>query len=280
MHLPDFMDQREILPDPSAYEALPPQWRACLKSQIAMLHKLWLPLNPERLCLRDLPGAGSLFCEYTPRSWIIFVLAADYASPVGLIAAVLPALMAGAELILICRLKDESCPVHFPSSLSLALEFLGQECFYSLDAGELSALLENMLAQSGPESGGMVVLGDDGAGEALFLRAQRLGLASRLLPGRMRIALAGDSGRHSGAEDHLLRWLYPQAEFLPLALDPGGAYAAVFGRSASPCPAPSSSRQKKVFPKAALALGPGREFFWLWPNLAPRDFYRQVFTLL
>jgi hypothetical protein len=200
---------------------------------------------------------------------------------VGLFAAGLPALMAGAELVLVCRLKDGSRRVHLPPSLSLALEFLGQERFYAPDAEEVSALLESLAEQEGSGAGSVIVLGDDRAGEALLLRSQRLGLASRLLPGRMRIALAGCAGQYAGAEDPLLRWLYPQAEFIPLALAPDGLYAAVFGGAAPP-PASSSGEcaEEKAVSRSVLFLGPGREFFWLWPNLSPGDFYRQVFTLI
>ena len=63
MRLPDFLACRELDPGPGAYAELPALRRACLKSQIAMLHKLWLPCLPPARILRLLPGAGRVVLQ-------------------------------------------------------------------------------------------------------------------------------------------------------------------------------------------------------------------------
>lgn len=287
MRLPDFLACRELDPGPGAYAELPALRRACLKSQIAMLHKLWLPCLPPARILRLLPGAGRVVSESRPRDWAVFALDAGYASPAGLIAAMLPAVMAGVEELILCILAPKHqgrtsdfalCP-----ALSAALELLGRERAYALSLEEFDLLLDGLAGES--KAGCLCSLGDDPTLEHILGRARRQRASTLALPGGLSIALAGQrkTGPDFEQEQALLRWLYPKAEFIyragakgeerPYALPPD---ALLLDAERELVPAEQEPAACRA--RAALTLSPGQEAFWLWPELGPEFFVQRNFS--
>ncbi|MCL1889471.1 MAG: hypothetical protein FWF99_03075 [Desulfovibrionaceae bacterium] len=271
--LPEWLEQRELDPGPGAYEELPALFRAALKSQIAMLDKFW-PSNPDRLRTRELYQFRAWIRIY-PKDWAVFLLAPEYASPAGLIAAVLPAVAAGVEKLLICRV----CPPGsvLPAPLSAALELLGQEYLYGLPGLEDAGLLEDLAAQNGVETGALALLGSEWTGgEGWLQRARALGLWFRSVPGRVKILHSSGGSASAALDKELLRWLHPQAEIIypvedradspvvPSAI-PDQGDAGFFGAAGENFP--------------GLITAPGQEAFWVWPEFSPRDFFRQSIVL-
>ena len=260
-------------PGPGAYEELPAFFRAALKTQIALLDKFWIS-NPDRLHTRELYQFRAWVRSY-PKDWVVFLLAPEYASPAGLIAAVLPAVAAGVKKLLICRI----CPPEsvLPAPLSAALELLGQEYLYGLSDPEDSGLLDELAAQNGVETGALALLGSEwGGGEEWLRRAKALGLWCRSVPGRVKIFQASGGAASVALNKELLRWLHPQAEIIYQAedrADSPGASAATPDQGE----AAFSGVAGENFPD--LITAPGQEAFWVWPEFSPRDFFRQSVML-
>jgi hypothetical protein len=219
--------------------------------------------------------------DFLPRDWVIFALSSDYASPAGLIAAVLPALMAGAGRILICRAGADKRP--WAESVSAALELLGQEYLYTLNAVEGLTLMRELADQSDGGAGGVVVLGSCEESALWLNHAFSLGLPVRVMPHGLRFMLDAGSERSKGVEvdEALLRWLHPSAEFFYRGADDGvGSYDAVFSGDRhwlEACAAAARNGAEGL--RSRLMLEPGQEFFWIWPDLAPGDFSRRIFAL-
>ncbi len=268
-YFPDWLVRYEIDPGPGAYDKLAPQLRAALKTQIAMLYKLWEGANDGGR-MRHLSDSAAV-CLVRPKDWAMFVFAEGYASPAGLIAAVFPALAAGVERIFICR-RGGSSPLH--PSLSAALELLGQEYVYSLPQEQCASLLQHLAGCGQGGEGCLVCLGqDEGAGE-LLKQASLCGHQVCALPVAINIAL--DAGDNSLANLPLLSWLHPDARIAPLAEFLNAVYpdALISDNNGLCCLLPTN----KPAP-ARLVLQPGQECFWLWPGLGPEKFNKQQYAI-
>lgn len=238
--LPDWLAGKALDPGAGAYERLDPALRAHLKTLIATLHESWLPERHPGGSFRRLPGGVAVLEQSSPLDWALFVQAKDYASPAGLTAALLPALLAGVEVLAVCRLGDPQTPLH--PGLSAALELLGREEIFALSPEEAGRLAGDLEEQSR-------------FGRVLALGGRLRG--AHALPGRVRIGLEG-----AEPERAVLDWLHPAAEVGPV--EPGAYYDAVI--SAAPdftgdYPAP-------------LVLGADQAYLWRWPEIGPAFFRR------
>lgn len=242
VNLPEWLHGKEIEHDFDSYENLDQLLRSHLKSQIATLHEMWKPASRNGGAFERLPGGNTRLVERKALDWALFLLAEDYASPAGFAAALLPAIMAGVEDILIVRVGDAKTPMQ-PAILSV-LELLGREELFALSLAESSRLAENLSEQS--LYGKVISFG------ASFVPS------ARALPAQVRIGLAGAS-----VDTNIMAWLHPSAQIEPYK--PGLFYDAVITIS------PDFFQNYS----APLVLGPSYEYFWQWPDLSPDFFQRQ-----
>lgn len=138
-----------------AYEAAPDDVRARMKKQIAQLY--------------DIFGPGKVVAGENYQAWkqgfatwsrtgnldrTLIILGGDFASPSMLLAAVLPAICAGADNILTVRAGRAS---DWPPLLLTALELAGRETAAALRAGEINKLLDALVEDGEPTA--IIVLG-------------------------------------------------------------------------------------------------------------------------
>lgn len=257
--LPERLFAKAADSGPGAYGELAPELRAHLKSQIALLHH----------CLSERAAWGEerqpwlgrcLLRRDEPLDWVLVGIAPGYASGPGLLAALMPAILAGCASegrgIVICRLSKEApdqvsdeAAGELPLALSAALELIGAEQIFALNPAEFAALQEELAGQSA--RGRALLLGEAGLAPQM---------SRTVLPGRPRLLLDPDCG----ADSELLRWAQPGAEIVTA------------GPGETPGKAPAfallSDRPQAYGVKPDLWLAPGSEAFWLWPELTVSSF--------
>lgn len=245
-----------------AYESTPAELRALLKTAIAFSFHRWKPDREEPLKeIRSL-RAGFFHKEASrPASWVLAMAGTDFASPARLIAALIPAVIAGTTRIFLLS------PAPFAPAVSTALELAGLEDSFVLDDDRAADLYEDLRASS---ADGRVIVFPGGDGSLspgqkdLLHRASIDGIstyrdlsAPKLLS--LYPAASSEASGNLTAEDMKarLRWLYPDAV---LCDEPSADVNAVFvPDGVSPqCSAP-------------LTLGPGMEACWM--SLDP-EFFR------
>jgi hypothetical protein len=177
-----WLDAR-ALPDETraaAYAALSGVELAVLKKCIAVLHRFWGE-RPRRL-MTPCAFSPQLHTELDdrPAPWALVVCDAAYVSPAALLAAVMPAVLAGVDLVLPClvRAEDDLAPL-FLSPLLAALELAGLERAFSFSPLDAAVLLE-LLADEGGD-GRLVLLGQGSYSANLAALAFELGVVSRFL---------------------------------------------------------------------------------------------------
>lgn len=197
-----------------------------------------------------------------PLDFAVIVCGPRFASPSRLVAAVLPALCAGVPEVAAVRVGGA-----WPQELLVALELCGVETACRLGPRALAGVWPQLVAKG---SGALVLL--DGAPRPALAACPGIVLHEATTRGR---ALVAD-GLKERLDREALAFAQPDLEFVDaasLAGDAPGAlakdaiseYDAVYvGDGADPAFAEAAS----------LRLGPGRETFWLWPQLPPGAFRR------
>lgn len=235
-----------------AYEGTPAELRALLKTAIAFAFHRWPPADDEEAASRRSARSGFSHSESSrPAGWAIASLGPGFASPARLLAALVPAVLAGVERMVVVS------EAPFSPAVCAALELAGLEDSFLLDGEQMPGLYEDMRTLC-PEGR---VLAFPGA-EGNFTPAQQELLHSAALDGMPRLRDL-PSPRilclHTPGSFHeeSLRWLQPDAEFLrEPAPDIRAAY--VPGEASAPGGLP-------------FVCGPGMEA--CWPGPSP-EFYR------
>ena len=235
-----------------AYEGTPAELRALLKTAIAFAFHRWPLADDEQHTSRRSARSGFAHSESSsPAGWAIASLGPGFASPARLLAALVPAILAGVERILVIS------EAPFSPAVCAALELAGLEDSFLLDGEQMPGLYEDMRTLC-PE--GRVLAFPDAEGH--FTPAQQELLHSAALDGMPRLRDL-PSPRilclHEPGSFHeeSLRWLQPDAEFLSEpAPDIRAAY--VPGEESAPGGVP-------------FVCGPGMEA--CWPGPSP-EFYR------
>lgn len=203
----------------------------------------------------------------TPLDFALFVLGPDFTSPARLTAAVVPALCARVPDVAVLRVGAS-----WPRALLTTLELCGVETACRLGSRALAGLWAELPRKG---RGAVVVLGD-----------VRLPPASA---GGLRCLTAGVAGRagvfsgpDAAFDPEALAFAHPDMTFFvhgpadalpsfaPVAT--GLAEAAELGYDAVYV---GGDRLEAGLDAAPLALGPGRETFWFWPQLPPEVFRRR-----
>ena len=255
IELPDWLEacrpDDELYAD--AYEGTPAELRALLKTAIAFCFHRWPLMEDEAHLERISSRSGFRHSEVSrPAGWVIASLGPGFSSPARLLAALVPAVLAGAGPVIVVS------EAPFAPAICTALELAGLEDSFLLDGEQIPGLYEDLRALS---ADGRVVAfpGADGA----FTEAQKELLHSAALDGlprlrdlpSPRLLCLHEPGSEAEAR---LQWLYPDADMLREAA-PG--LRAAYVPDGSACPQDA----------APFICGPGMEA--CWPGPAP-EFYR------
>ena len=232
-----------------AYEGTPAELRALLKTAIAFAFHRWPAADGETRTARASGRSGFRHEESArPVDWALAVLGPGFASPARLLAALVPAVIAGAGRILVVS------EAPFAASVCTALELAGLEDSFQLSGEQVSDLYDDLRVLS-PEGRVLVFPGEDGtfteAQETLRSDASWDDLPCLQDPPFPFILSLHAPGSEAEAR---LRWLHPDAELL---------HEAAPGLSAVFVPAPSALPGGLV---PAFLCGPGMEACWPGPG--------------
>lgn len=230
-----------------AYESLHARERAVLKKCIARLYQVWgeLPSREDRT--RTFTQGFGLEESSAPVPYVLLLCESFYASPAALLAALLPALLAGVEPVLPCfvptaKTDEDARPVWAP--LLAALELAGVErAFYAREAS-IQEFFQG-LGDRGPD-GRLVLLGGPSFGQNIALEAHRKGVPCRSLTRPSRYF----SARLNEAAEQFFR-SRPGEDSIPESL-------------------PASDEDVEGL---FLSLDAAHEDIWFWPCLGP-DWFR------
>lgn len=191
-----------------AYEAAGPQARSLLKLCIARLHAFWGERPLAEASSRSFSQGFTAVRETTPAPYALIFCPVDYESPARLLAACLPAVLAGVERIIPCFVTrggmGSSTGMDGPlpgDGLLAALELAGLE--QAVCVSEAEALTAFSLLHTDLGIGRVLILGEAPFGEAFALAAHRLGIPSagcRELPDQPVLTL---DAAHAGV------WIWP-----------------------------------------------------------------------
>lgn len=255
----------------AAYENTPAPLRALLKSAVAFYFQLWgeAPAGETRRVIS--PAAGFAWTAgANPVSWTLAVLDPGHPSPARLLAALVPAVLAGVDMVLIVCPDRTPRPVH-----SVALELAGLENLYVVPTDTRPAL-PDLIGELTAQGEGRLLL---------FPTAQsRLGPTFRILRETARVrrlrlwqdtpaprlALLADEADAASLRDKL-QWAHGDAV---LETFPPGARPGRSGYDAW-CAARPSVFERALADTPPLLLGPGLEACWLHQRLVP-PFFRVV----
>ncbi|MFI3272085.1 MAG: hypothetical protein R3Y11_08310 [Pseudomonadota bacterium] len=253
----------------TAYDAVDASLRAHLKTNIALHHSMmgmapsWQSKHTERAT------AGFTMTEHCrPISWVTIVLAENFASGPRLVAALMPALLAGITDVQLVRLVDyEGGESPWPHVLLAALELAGQEQVASACVQDVVAHVQAHAqahvqdhVQTKPTQGRIIFLGENAT-----LKSQ-LSHAVARMP-NVKFWAEGHAPRlyidaAANFDMDLIRWAHPD-----------GVVCNEFteGLSAVYSDGPASPQ---VSSKHALTLKKGCEALWVYTDLR-REFFMQ-----
>lgn len=271
---PDLIE-RHLVTDAAfgaAYDAVSPEERAVLKTAIARMAASPTKAAPILRHSVTMTRQGvSLHEQNRPAPWALVLWDAAHAGPTRILAALMPAMLAGVPNILVCRVTaDESGKTEpsgpFPLPLLTALELAGQELAAECDSGTALHLV-NACCEADPH-GRLVLLGSAAVLDDAARVAASFGVPAYRNAAPVRIGVAASS--FSGpVGDDALRFVHPDADLVSFAGDaaPGG-FSAVF------C---AGDRVADFLGTAPLVLSPGNEGYWAWPAL-DAGFFRETNT--
>lgn len=283
--LPDWLSPH-LLPDARfarAYAGFADDRRALIKGLIARHYAL---AQPQSVRMRTLEERHELFIHRStaqPVSFVLLLVDHDFDAPALLLAALMPALCARSEQVLVCRLGKKA---DVPDVLLVSCELAGQERVAALGPMLLQRLLAEAAASGAP---GVAMYPQSGMFSKLFsqpalrdvLDASALRLVG-LRPPRVCGLWRDEPGQFPPLDVSLL--------YGPLGFVIGGA-APVAG---SPAPAQDewfafrAMRRELALVPAARAAETGAQVSvaenclgqWCWPQITPELFLsqRQRFT--
>lgn len=231
-----------------AYEALGAESRSVLKKCIARLHRIWGE-SPERAVSLRCPSRGfCLECEDLPADAAVIVCEADYRHPVAFLAALMPAVLSGARLVLPFFLSPGGSA---PSALSgtgappaapllAALELAGVEHVYLVNEG---AALDFVLGLPSDASR-LVLVGEKPFGQSLVLHAHNTGLPCR--------SFVQPPRYYNERLGRMVELSFAMADAGSRRVDEPGVAGSLYG--------------------APVCLDADHENVWIWPDLGPEWF--------
>lgn len=248
----------------TAYDTVPDNRRAWLKTTIARLHVLYG--TPQVTWGRQenhwRQGHISI-AETRPVDWAAIVVDSQYASGVRLLAAAMMPLLSGVENILV--VFTGNTPI--ASEALAALELAGVEMAVHVDAEKSSVLLAELL---GLGAGRILALGTTAREVVHHVGVGLCGVTSWLEPVFSSIGIVGDTA----IDRDLLTWAHPDFNILDVAEDD---LSSLSGVAAVCC---ESDVVDNIPDTVPVSLGAGQEGCWIWPELQPQWFMHRRFSLL
>ncbi|SBV97474.1 conserved hypothetical protein [uncultured delta proteobacterium] len=247
----------------AAYDALAPEERAAVKTAIARMAAVHGTEDAvSGRCSRVMRQGFRLHAASRPAPWAVVLWDEAYAGPTRVLAALVPAMLAGVPDILACRVRRDGAP--FPQPLLAALELAGQELV--MDASpEDAAGFVTRCCEADPR-GRLVLLGRDPVFETISRLAAERGTPVLRYAAPVRIGIPAGSVARPAPGDGLC-FAQPDADLISFEGEASpGAFAAIF------CAEGSAAEYLEAAP---LVLCPGNEAYWAWPGLG-RDFYRET----
>ncbi|MFP5258559.1 MAG: hypothetical protein ACLGQH_06015 [Acidobacteriota bacterium] len=253
----------------AAYNRSSDLQRAWIKTGLAAVYAALggpLPASRER---RDSLGHDlSLTSLDAPLDFVLVLCGRDFLSPARLVAAVVPALCARARDVAAVRVGGA-----WPRPLLTALELCGLETACRIGSRDLPEVLAALPAKG---RGAVMVLGDVSLPARL---PAALDVHVARIAGRAGVFVQDDACFDADA----LAFAHPDMDFFVHggACPELSAFAAGQGElaQAADCGYDVVYAAPHLLPLALsvapLALGPGRETFWLWPQLAPHVLRRR-----
>ncbi len=256
-----------------AYEGVGDRRRSVLKKWIARLYLFW---GRERVRSRtDIQhwDQGDMTRATTqPLAWTLFVLSPDFSSPAQLLAALLPALLAGVPRVLVVREENGAL---FPAELLVAMELAGQEGVLEMGGRDICGLVRT--ARSTRLPGRVCRLGSSSLDASL----QELLPGNTLwMPGAVtRAGIWFDADRAWDRET--LAWTLPDTVFsaggdippdtsAPEMIPYAGTLTDFMNEGFDALYLPSPDASAGIL--CPRVFGPGQEGGWIWPDLAPSAF--------
>ncbi|MCT4533870.1 hypothetical protein [Halodesulfovibrio sp.] len=249
----------------SAYDAVPDNRRAWLKTTIARLHVLHgtPQVTWDRQENHWRQGHVSI-AETRPVDWTVVVVDSEYASGVRLLAAAMMPLLSGVEDILVVFSGETQVA---PECLA-ALELAGIETAVQLDAEKTAAFLQEITAEDA--SGRLLAVGR-AAGKAV----QSAGVLSNGLRAWFEPQYDTIGVISGGTIDRdLLAWAHPDFTIVDVAAE---NVATISSLAAVCCEADIVDSVSDSVP---VSLGAGQEGCWVWADLLPQWFMHRRFSLL
>jgi hypothetical protein len=165
----------------AAYESTGERDRAALKHCIARLYRIYGECEAARSVVRRFRDGFTAETQETPAAFALVVCSAAHPCPASLLAATLPALLAGAPLFP-CLLPGPSDTLHAP--LAAALELAGADPARIVPEAVLLHLLRRIVA---PSAGRIVLLGPPAPAPALaaYAHAEAVPCLSLAPPARL-----------------------------------------------------------------------------------------------
>lgn len=236
-----------------AYDALAPEERAQIKTAIARMIAVFTSCGcPETRAAssrKTMRQGFSVHEDTRPAEWAVIFWDAAYLGWTRILAAILPAILAGVPNILACRVGSDSGNGAIPASVLAAMELAGQEFVADMSLDHAVALLGESARQGLP--GRAVLLGGDECLDILAVKAARLGLPVRREAHPVRIAV------EVGLCSSVLQFAHPDIAFLPHD-EMYAPFTAVL------C-------EEELFDdhvaRVPLVLTPGQEAFWAWQDM-------------
>lgn len=251
----------------AAYDALTPQQRACIKTGIARMVALEGGGHPAaELSHRSMRQGFSLHAQTGPADWAVVMWDPARAGASRILAALLPAMLAGVPNILACCVAEDGTAV--PAPILAALELAGQELVAVLPPEDILTLASHC-CESGAfaqTTGRLVLLG----AHPIFSDAARIAagrdIPCRRMAAHIRIGVAVSSFTKSAHADDVA-FVHPDAALVPFEGDVAGdGFSALF------C---APERAAGYLDAAPLVLTPGNEGFWRWPGV-DAAFFRET----
>lgn len=245
-----------------AYDSVPDLGRARLKTVIACLYAMYAGRIPAgRLTAEDLSSAGASLLRLIPKAWTLVCIDAAFASPSRLLAACLPALCARVSNLAVVRLNAET---PWPPALALAMELAGVENAFDCEGTVFSGVCASLAVKAGS---GLVC--DLGTAPIFFEGDASVDIFRPRFDRRIGVWEEGgtacdlDALTFAQPDCDVIVWGNKDRaeetfeEFL------GQGYDAVWV---------ARHLARQALSRARLALTPGRETFWAFPELLPERF--------
>lgn len=252
----------------AAYDMQTAEERAYLKTAIARTAAAYGgPDVPATSGVRVMRQGFCLQERVRPADWALIMWDGAYAGPTRVLAAILPAMLAGVPHILACRVMPQpgtASEAAFSPSILAALELAGQELVAELTPEEALTLVTECSANR--ERGRVVLLGESDYLVPVGREAARCGVPLRRLAHPVRIGIDASSVPQEFAEPPygVLQPLHPDAHFIPLNGPGEGGLCTVLA---------SDEAAFAHMAHTPLVLTPGHEACWVWPDLC-MDFFR------